>query len=325
MFTIRLLRANRLQVSPNRVLTGFLNDPLVPVMQSSSTKVIVLKKTPEAARYLRQLIRVNDQVCFAALGQWEFEQALIPLVKNNASDFTPTALPSNPFAGKLNRKIADLPSFSRESEQVALRMGVIAGLEYCLAYLKDVQVFRHSLSPSPSDSLTNDAEEEQLHLKILQWSGKEPVQWYFRTLGYLRLLRNHYAHMNDEPASVFQSYVRSYGSPLNKFWDNGATEIHGINFNNLADMVLTPKLTFGVMNLMRICIQHIDDMVASTLSLDHAVTHIIRDILRHPKNRQLKAKRLVSKVRARLESEWNIKEGLVVVTNEVERVVGTAD
>ena len=301
-----------------------LNDPPVLVMQSSPTKTLVLKKTPEAARYLRQLIRVNDQVCFAALGKWEFEQALVPLVEEHASNFTTVVLSSNPFAGRLNRRIGDLLSFSHESELVALRMGVIAGLEYCLAYLEDVQAFRQLLAPSAGDNLTDDAEEEQMRIKIVSWSGQRPVQWYFRTLGYLRLLRNHYAHVNDELGSSFQSYVRSYGSPLNKFWNNGVTDVHGLNFNDLANINLTPALTFGVMNLMRISIQHIDDMVASTLTLNHAVTYITRDISRHPNNRRLATKRLASKVKARLESEWNIRESLVVVTNEVGRVAEVA-
>jgi hypothetical protein len=106
-----------------------------------------MKKTPAAARFIRQLIKVNDQVCFSALRQWEFEQALAPLVISRPADFTAAVFSANPSAGSIYRKIGDLPAFSQEAEQVALRTGVIAAVEYSLAYLEEVQTLRQSHHP----------------------------------------------------------------------------------------------------------------------------------------------------------------------------------
>src|ERR1700685_2736219 len=94
-----------------------------------------MKKTPVSTRYERQLINVNDQVCFAELRQWEFEQTLAVLSVNRPTEFTTGVFEANPFAKSIYRKMADLPNFSLEAEQVALRMGVIASVEYCHAYL----------------------------------------------------------------------------------------------------------------------------------------------------------------------------------------------
>ena len=126
---------------------------------------------------------------------------------------------------------------------MALRMGVIASVEHSLAYVEEVQAFRQALVNSEGDDVKDDAEEEQFRLKIERWSGRSPPSGYFRTLGYLRLLRNHYAHVNDTPHPSFKTYVRSYGTPLNKFWNNGVTDVHGIDFRTLA------TITFGLFRI----------------------------------------------------------------------------
>lgn len=276
-----------------------------------------MRKTPVAARFMQQLIRVNDQMCYSALQQWEFQRTLEPLVSSRAADFTPAVFHSNPFAENIFRRIGELPVFLAESEQVALRMGVIAAAEYSIAYIEEVQAFRQKLVASAGDTIKNDAEEEQLLHKIEAWSGNAPVSGYFRTLGYLRLLRNHYAHINEKPHQAFKTYIGSFGTPLNRFWDNGVTDVHGIDFRTLPKTALTPKLIFGIMNIARVSIQHIDDMVARTLTLADAVRWQVEKILQSANNRQLPVERLASKIRARLEMDWKIESGLSEIIREI--------
>jgi len=280
-----------------------------------------MKKTPAAARFTHQLIKVNDQLCFSALRQWEFEQALAPLIVTRPADFTPAIFSANPFAGNIYRKIRDLPAFSREAEQVALRMGVIAGVEHSLAYLEEVQSLRQSLIKSVEDGIKDDAEEEQLRRKIERWSGKSPDAGHFLTLGYLRFLRNHYAHVNDKPSAAFGRYISSYGTPLNKFWNNHATDLHGIDFRTLASVTLTPDLTFGIMNVMRVCLQHVDCLVADTLSVTAVVQYLLDEIFQSPRDSRLGIERIASKVKHRLRMAWNIHLSLPVVAEEVERCI----
>jgi hypothetical protein len=270
---------------------------------------------------MRQLIKVNDQVCFAALRQWEFEQTLAPLLVNRPGEFTAAVFEANPFAENIFRRIDELPAFSQEAEQVALRMGVIASVEHSLAYIEDVQTFRQALVNSQGDDIRDDADEEQLRLKIERWSGKLPPSGYFRTLGYLRLLRNHYAHVNDSPHPAFKTYVRSHGTPLNKFWNNGVTNVHGIDFRTLATITLTPDLAFGIMNVLRVSLRHIDDLVSDTLTLTDAV-RFVRDIIyQSPRSQGLRTDRIASKIRARLRSDWNIEVNRAAITNEIENII----
>ena len=261
------------------------------------------KKTPLSTRFTRQIIRVNDQICFAAFQQWQFLQILDPIASTQPTDFTTGVFPDNPYSETIHRRMSDLPKFSLDAEQVALQMGVIAAVEYVLAYIEEVQELRETLYPPEQPFIRDDAEEEQLRRKLVSWNSKQPRIEYFRTLGCFRLLRNHYAHVNEEPNTAFTSYARLHGTQLNSFWDNGITDVKAIDFKMLPSMQLTPKIAFGIMNLLRICIQHIDSMVADTVSTSKAIVWVIE---RDPKVVNLKIAKRMSKISTRLRMEWNI-------------------
>ncbi len=266
-----------------------------------------MKKTPLASRFTQQLVRVNDQICFAALQQWDFAKRLEPLVVSRPKDFSTDVFPTNPYAEAIYRRVSELADMSGDAAIVALQMGVVASVEHLLAYMEEVQTFREDLIADDGDAICNDAEEEQLRLKITRWQGSEPASQYFRTLGYFRHLRNHYAHVNPKPVPAFATYIRSYGTPLNSFWNNGVTDVHGVDFKTLAGSSLTPELAFGVMNLLRVCLWHVDEMVAETLTLADAVRWIVQQIRSAPRNRIMDARRLEAKITARLRMEWNLK------------------
>ncbi|MBZ9920868.1 hypothetical protein FJ942_06975 [Mesorhizobium sp. B2-4-2] len=280
-----------------------------------------MKKTPLASRFLKQLICVNDQICFSALQQWDFANRLAPMVNAIPKEFSTAAFPNNPYAASIFRSVSDLATFAGEAELVALQMGVVASVEHLLAYMSDVQHLRESLVTTSGDPIFDDAEEEQLRLKVCRWKGSDPASGYFKTLGYFRHLRNHFAHVNAKPTSAFATYIRSHGTPLNKFWNNGRTDLHGVDFRSLAGIQLTPDLALGVMNLLRVCLRHVDDIVADTLSLEDAVHWIVRDIRSAPRNNGIDAGQLESKVTARLEMEWGVKADVLAIHKAVEAML----
>lgn len=276
-----------------------------------------MRKTPLGGRYVKQLIRVNDQVCFAAFQQWEFTERLNSLTVDSPEEFTTSAFPANPFGQAIYRRVNELLDFSKEAEEIALQMGVIASVEYVRAYIEELQLLREALVPDHMEPIRDDAEEEQLRLKLCRWRGNPPTKGYFRTLGYFRLLRNHYAHVNEAPTPALKAFARSHGTPLNTFWDNGVTDRHQIDFRILALTSLTPDLTFGVMNLLRVCVLHIDAMVAETISPADAIRWIV---LHTPRAQQLSVDRLSSKVVKRLRMEWGIEESSSTVTRQVQEL-----
>ncbi|MBD3625685.1 MAG: hypothetical protein HUJ24_09980 [Rhodobacteraceae bacterium] len=280
-----------------------------------------MKKTPLGTRFTRQLIRVNDQICFAALQQWDSAKRLEALAKEHPTAFSTEVFEDNPYANSIYRRVKELPELSRDAQAVALQAGVVASVEYVLAYMQDVQDLREGLVAETEEPIHEDAEEEQLRQKIERWRGKPPTGNYFRTLGYFRHLRNHYAHVNEKPTQAFQTYIRSYGTPLNTFWDNGVTALHGVDFKSLATTDLTPDLAFGIMNLLRVCLRHVDDMVTDTLSLADIVRCTVMQIRLKPHNRDLPRARLVSKVTTRLKMDWGREGALIQVEKAIEAVL----
>src|ERR1700738_449861 len=89
-------------------------------------------------------------------------QHLNPLVSESQKEFTTAAFTTNPFAKNIYRRLGELPDFAKEAEEVALQMGIIAAVEYVLAYIEEVQQLREELVTDPGDPITDDAEEEQL-------------------------------------------------------------------------------------------------------------------------------------------------------------------
>ncbi|WP_125182797.1 hypothetical protein [Minwuia thermotolerans] len=264
---------------------------------------------------------MNDQICFAALQQWDSANRLETLAKDRPKAFSTEVFEDNPYAKSIYRRAMDLPELSRDAQAMALQTGVVASVEYVLAYMQDVQDLREVLVGETGEPIHEDAKEEQLRQKIERWRGKPPTSNYFRTLGYFRHLRNHYAHVNEKPTQAFQTYIRSYGTPLNTFWDNSVTDLHGVDFKSLAMTDLTPELAFGIMNLLRVCLRHVDDMVADTVSLADTVRCIVMQIRLEPRNRELPRARLVSKVTARLKMDWGREGDAIQIEKAIETVL----
>lgn len=99
------------------------------------------------------------------------------------------------------------------------------------------------------------------------------------------------------------------------------TDLHGVDFKSLATTDLTPDLAFGIMNLLRVCLRHVDDMITDTLSLADIVRCIVMQIRLVPRNRELPRARLVSKVTARLKMDWGSEGDLNQVEKAVEAVL----
>lgn len=292
----------------------------------TASKKKKLNKTPTGKRFTRQLVRVNDQLCFAALQQSEFLKQLQPLAQARAEEFTTDVFPENHYAVNIHRKIGDLEQFSKQAEQVALQMGIIAAVEYVLAYMNDVQHLKEELQAHPATPIHHDAEEEKLKLNLELWSdgiGKRDIvkAEYFRTIGYFRLLRNHYAHVNEEPSKAFSECMRLQGTLLNRFWEKQITDLHGVDFKSFAVTDLTPSLAFGVISLLRVCVQLIDQMVVDTLSLEEIIEWEVSEYSVDPKSKKLSTERLSSKISARLRMNWNIK---VTANGIVEQVEASA-
>lgn len=75
------------------------------------------------------------------------------------------------------------------------------------------------------------------------------------------------------------------------------------------------------MNLLRVCLRHVDEMVADSVSLADTVRWIVTKIQSDPRNRQLPRARLVSKVTARLNMDWGHEGNTLQVEKVMDAVL----
>lgn len=270
-------------------------------------------RTPIRTKFSKQLIRINDQICFAALGRREFGETIDRLAQASPEQSTTTVFASNPYASRLHRKIEEIPTFAAKSEQIELQMGVIAGCEHAIAYLKEIEVFRAAVKPGPADALKADAIEDRLLQKLAEWLGTAPVKGPYLTLGYLRLLRNHYGHVNEVKTSAFTKYIANYAHYLQTFWNNGRTDIGPLIFRTLPDGPLSPEACFAIMNLLRICIEEIDADFVRTLTVPDVLEHMVAQVHERDKPRSNDPEWFTKRVRAAIFGAYGEEPDAVAV------------
>lgn len=280
------------------------------------------EKTPLLCRYERTLALVNDDLCFTEIANFEFERIIDTLPVDSDIKYTVDVFYNNPFAIRLFRKVDDLPFFMTRSAIASRRMAVLCGYEILAAYLEDAQDHRRKLQPTPQDSLIMDVLEEQVAAPIEAWSPGLAGRKYFRTIGYLRHLRNSFAHAHDGPSPELASYAAVYSHDLSKFWENGKTDIGGLSFRELPHQELTAEAALGLINLMRVCLREVDRLFAATYREQAIIDAVVADVWRDSPQVRMVPARFSAKVRSAIEDGYgerlpveNIQAAVVDFTN----------
>lgn len=280
-----------------------------------------MKRTPIVRRYEHALALVNDQLCFSALASHELSNAIGIVSASKGEMFTTDAFPENPYTERLFRKVKDLSAFASNADETAYRMGVVFAYEHLAAYLEDVLQYRRALHPSPQDKLKHDALEDMVAQRIEGWSPGVAEQGYFRTIGYLRHLRNSFAHAHVGPSDELAAYAAVHAYSLSKFWDNGRTDIGKIDFRALPSNRMTPQSVQALMNLTRICLHQIDQLIAKTLSTDAVLEIALGNVWRHHTRIRAVAERMAAKARGLIEADFGEKLPLELVVAAADRFI----
>lgn len=263
-----------------------------------------MNKTPWGQQYERRLTLINDQLCYSALAHYEFAKRIAPYAKEAPGSRSTDIFPFNPHAARLFRTADDLAQFAVHSEETTARMAIVFGYEHLAAYVHQVLKFRRDLQPSAQDAIQVDALEEQVRLRLEGWLGRTLERGYFRTAGYLRHMRNSYAHANDKPSVELGAYAATHAHALNKFWDNGFTDLGGIDFRTVIEEPLTSEVAFAFMNLCRICVREIDQLIALTLSIEALLERAIAEVWSRRPDLRPRPERIASKARGAFVNDY---------------------
>jgi hypothetical protein len=147
---------------------------------------------------------------------------------------------------------------------------------------------------------------------------RPPKKGYFTTVGYCTNMRNSFAHAYDNASKELTQFAANNGHELNKFWDNGKTDLRGLDFKKAAKTELTPDMAFTFMNLLRICLDEIDEKFAASLSLDDVLRFVVNEIVKgKPDLRRLPTK-VASKARIVIKMNYGETLPLSVLQQKIE-------
>jgi len=182
--------------------------------------------TPILRKYESRLVEVNDQLIYFIFSDAEVEAHLKQSTEDNEETYTTELFPDNQFSERLHIKGGALKEFRAKSFNTLVGTSLIAAVEYMLYYIEEIEKFRANVLPSSHDSLRDDRPEQQLENKITAWGGNALDSAIIKTIKYLRLRRNHIAHLRDDMTQDFSSLIKNDANHLNGYWKSSRTNIY---------------------------------------------------------------------------------------------------
>lgn len=240
-------------------------------------------KSRELRKFESKLEDMNDQLCYFLFSDIEVSRVFSEVIEDHPEVFTTDVFSENEFSERLHIKIEALPDFRAKAFHTLVSMSVIASVEYLLNYIEEIEEFRSKVMPSVHDGIENSKPEEQIKEKLKNWLGKEPESEIIKTIAYLRLRRNHIAHVEEDMNGVFSTLVKNESNNLNKYWLKQATELNGFDFSRKSYAKFEANEIFALINLSRVCMRKIDEMMLSSIPEEYIAKHLLPSFLANKK------------------------------------------
>jgi hypothetical protein len=127
-----------------------------------------------------------------------------------------------------------------------------------------------------------------------------------KTISYLRLRRNHIAHVREEMSDGFTTLVKNDANFLNKYWGGKKTELYDFDFSNKEYSTFSANEVFTLINLTRVCMREIDELITSSLSENDIAQYEIKEFLKNKANNGLSLATKIRKFRAFIKQNHGI-------------------
>lgn len=235
-------------------------------------------RTPSLKKYKARLASVNDQLCFHFFASEQARPAIDHSVVSNPDDLVSTSFPTNSFAPRIDIRNKLLPKFQKAATETLGGLALVSAVECLLSYSDEIQSLRAKLIPTTDDALKHEKAEEQLSIKLTNWGGA-PHTALTKSFAYLRLRRNHIAHVNQEPHQSLKDVTKNYGSMLSTYWNQQPATLPGLSFTSQNFSVSTEQEAFSLLNLCRVVMEKYDDLVCSTIPQPNMESLALNDFI----------------------------------------------
>lgn len=278
-----------------------------------------MKRTPLTSKYVQELAKINDRLCFYEFTRSEIENAVTPHLPSKNESFLPTVFACNPSAARINVKLGSLPKFMREHDEFTLGSYVSTSYEmashYTAAALKLLLVTNGLLEPKPPKR----AGPETVYRQALADLGFTiPDQEVHDALSFIRLRRNHFVHLNKLPSPLFIQFCSAVGVALNKYWQNARG---ALDFTVATAGPISEVEAIAMIKILRICVDALDTHLAGILNVAALGRSVAEEIFAVTPSK-INADVVAMRVR-KLNAVFRHRYGGLIPTAEAERLART--
>ena len=238
-------------------------------------------------KFESKLEEINDQFCYFLFSDVEISNIFLELAPDISNSFTTEVFPKNEFSNRLNVEINALSEFRNKSFHTLVSMNVIASVEYLLSFIDEIESFRSEIMFSGEPEINSNITEEQLEIKLTNWLGRKPESAIIKTIKYLRLRRNHIAHVRKDLSKEYYSLIKNDSNHLNTYWSKQSTKLNGFDFSKESCLEFDVNEVFALINLSRICMREVDATILSTIPKEAIVKYELLRFLENKKNKGL--------------------------------------
>ena len=262
-------------------------------------------KSPPFRIFEAKLARMNDLLCYYLFSDAEVEASLSRISSAKLARYTTETFPANPYAGRLHIRTNTLEKFRKLAFHTSVGVSLVGAVEFLLNYIKDIEGFRALVLPTPHDGIRTEKPEEQLNQKLQAWSeGCQFDGELVKTIRYLRLRRNHFAHVREEMSQEFKHLLKNDAHHLNKYWASQPTDLYDFNFSDSDFSKSASNEALALINLVRVCQKKIDACVMSSVGRLDIARYEAPSFLVNPKHRNLDGSRQADKFRGFLKFKY---------------------
>jgi hypothetical protein len=220
-----------------------------------------MAKTPLILETRQKLRLLGDQLYYTTFVD---ELVALMLEARPAEDlvrFTAEAFPESKKAPRIHIPLARLAAFRDGALSAGFGAVVVASYEVCDSYMVALPQLLQRLSTQTIEPQYSDKPEENARLALIDAASPPIDAEVFETLKYVRLRRNHIAHLREDPTKELAALIRQRGTHLYRYWD----EPEDISFSDWPSEVLSEGEAVGLLKYLRVCIERIDEAAGQCL------------------------------------------------------------
>lgn len=260
-----------------------------------------MRRTSLLKKYERILVEVNDQLCYYLFSDHELGKLVTGFEDSISHTYTTEQFPDNPYSTRIHIPIEGIPLFRQKALNSLLASNLLACIEYLLEYISEVQSFREKVVVlGTQNTPTDKAPEDKLNTNIKKWSSNTLDSSFVKTLQYLRLRRNHIAHVNDSLSAELNSLIKNSSNLLNQYWESKGVNLFGFNFSSAKVSEIYIEEAFALTNIIRVCLRQIDSNIIETISEESIQKYEAKRFFHESKTKHLKLSTGLRKFNAQL-------------------------